>query len=260
MLNAAVAQEAYSTSHYTNVMREAGWNGIDQRKWSWSWHELFANQKYDGDMRRRLTWKNRFGNLPRTVNCYSATEDVLANIGPGGPGEKSIGGDWVKQELFKGCTVWRAANGMFPNHVRIEGGWGINSYYLFRPRYYVAGYGFIPIAVNGLLDDAIIEHPPFTPFRNNERQIHSLKPYKIASFEVERELNNRFLADAIPAMSFAAGRNPVSGLKNVEYVALCGKETWPRDDYEWQHSDIKNVAYCYMRKLYKMIAEGKEGK
>ena len=61
-------------------------------------------------------------------------------------------------------------------------------------------------------------------------------------------------------MSFAAGRNPVDGLTNVEYVELCEKETWPRKKYEWQHSDIKNVAYCYMRKLYKMIADGKEGK
>lgn len=261
MLNAAVAQEAYNDCHYELDMQEAGWDGINQDKWSWAWHELFDCDKYDGDMRRRLTWKNRFGKIPNAINCYSATEDVLANIGNENKlGTSKLGGDWVKQELFKGCTVWRAANGIFPNHVNIEGGWGINSYYTVNPRYYLMGWGLITISINGLSNEQMIEHPVFTPLRKNKAQMHSLEPYKVTSFEVERELNNRFLADAIPAMSFAAGRNKISDMTNVEFVDLCGKDIWPRENFEWRHSDLKNIAYCYVKGLYKMIAVGKDSK
>ena len=74
------------------------------------------------------------------------------------------------------------------------------------------------------------------------------------------ELCARFLGDAIPAESFAVGANELSGIEdNISMMEECmdniGK--WPSKDdnknNQWAHSDWKQLAYCFVYKLFKEI-------
>jgi hypothetical protein len=65
----------------------------------------------------------------------------------------------------------------------------------------------------------------------------------------------KFLADAIPATSFAAGANPIGFaiLEDYNYQSSERPNGWPRDSYEWLHSDVYDVAFFYIYDLfYKM--------
>ena len=53
-------------------------------------------------------------------------------------------------------------------------------------------------------------------------------------------LRAKFLGDAIPATSFAAGANCLDGWgdsRNVNFSG-CIAGNWPRSNNEWRHSDI----------------------
>jgi len=78
------------------------------------------------------------------------------------------------------------------------------------------------------------------------------------------------LVRMIPAMSPAAGLIPVPRLKpqgdpeehnfDMSSPVIRGPaESWPlppvRNDNKWRHSDLREVAYPYVRGLYDMIAE-----
>lgn len=77
----------------------------------------------------------------------------------------------------------------------------------------------------------------------------------------------RILADGIPATTFAAGANETGGVSdNVSFHGLMSNEAvWPKgrqEDVEgggkrnvWQHSDIKNLAYFYVYRLFELIVE-----
>ena len=59
---------------------------------------------------------SRFAGIRNAVNCYSPTEDVLANATP-----NWYGGEWSIQELYKGTAALHFIPG------NCEGGWGYNS-------------------------------------------------------------------------------------------------------------------------------------
>ena len=106
-----------------------------------------------------------------------------------------------------------------------------------------------------------IEHPLFTPFRSEAENMHSTNLFTIANTNDRKTLRAKFLADAIPATSFAAGANPVSAnviCGNIDY-AKCKSGNWPRSGGEWQHSDIKNVAYFFIWKFFDKIIDNSEG-
>ena len=79
-------------------------------------------------------------------------------------------------------------------------------------------------------------------------------------------LRARFLADAIPAESGAAGANALRTVTGIDSVRLDAKDDagcianadkWPRTNRDgslvWEHSDFKNVAYFFVYKLFDMI-------
>ena len=84
--------------------------------------------------------------------------------------------------------------------------------------------------------------------------------FAIADATYREQLRAKFLGDAIPATSFAAGANFTGGgLKNhnMHYDIMNG---WPKKNFEeefiWEHSDIKNVAFYFTFKLFKKIKDG----
>ena len=91
--------------------------------------------------------------------------------------------------------------------------------------------------------------------------MHSTNLFTVADETYRKDLRAKFLGDAIPARSFAAGRNQIlrnviSGNMNYE---TCKVGVWPRGEGEWQHSDIKNVAYFFNWELFHRIINNDGG-
>ena len=72
--------------------------------------------------------------------------------------------------------------------------------------------------------------------------------------EAVAPIQTRILADGIPALSFAAGANPLASMVvgNIDY-ASCKSTPWPRDEGQWFHSDIKKVAFRFVHKFFKKL-------
>lgn len=282
MLNAAVAMEAYDALAYEPTMIDPEWANVVkycQNYHASRWSRLFELSHGGLDFRRSLSWKGRFAGIANAVNCYSTTEDVTGNIDT----DKSLLGwtVWAKQERLKGSALWHVDT-VLPCGVVCEGGWGVNSYYMFDDdhnehgniRYYNSGTGFTADMRRLSREDAII-HPLFTPFREKEYAgaMHSTNLFTIADAKKRYELRARFLGDAIPAESFAMGANNVdrknSGIDNLSMMEKCmdNEEVWPKDRREkidgqpdrllWHHSDWKQLAYCFVHKLFSQIVEWK---
>ena len=80
-------------------------------------------------------------------------------------------------------------------------------------------------------------------------------------------LRNELLAKGIPALSPAAGKtflSPLTSSRNFNMNTDFKPEggTWPRDNnhlykQRWLHSDLKNLAYFYVHKLFdQLVQEG----
>lgn len=255
MLNAAVAMEAYDSTAFTTAMDDSEWQNVPPQYWASNWSGLFS----EDDFRHSLSWRGRFAGVANAVNCFSESDEILANAVSGQV--MFAGSVWRKQEVTKGTTIWNDLNvgtlGTFD--IACEGGWGINTYYSLNPLWYVYQYGFTERASTLTRDQAIV-HPPFTPFRSETANMHSTNLFTIANADDRKMLRAKFLGDAIPARSFATGANETSGLSQNLSLATCrGNESkWPEErengnDKFWRHSDFKNLAYPFTRKLFDKI-------
>ena len=193
------------------------------------------------------------------INCYSPTEDILENPSVlkvlGMTVGETTGGFWAKQELFKGCSLRYGGNAVTFAGVRIEEGWCINANHVANPLAYVPIAGFNASYFANYTRDDLITSPLFTSF--NDSRMASTNALNI----VDYRLRAKMLGDAIPAESFAAGRNMIGGVsENYNYQNEDGTPNgWPRwkgDIPQWHHSDIKDIAYFYVWKLFERIKEG----
>ena len=231
MLNAAVPMEAYDDSASNFEMIEHGWRDVPLDKWASHWYECIP---YENDPRRTLKWKGYFAGIRNAVNCYSPTEDVLANVTP-----NWYGGEWSVQELYKGTAALHFIPG------NCEGGWGYNDDHTN-----LAGFLTDFAKTNDFTEAELVASPIFRRFDNDV--LHQTNRITIAQTEL-----NKVLGDGIPALSFAAGRNEISrfgdgGNYNYQGVGII-PNGWPRTNGDWRHSDLKNVAYFYVWKLFEKI-------
>ena len=257
MLNAAVPMEAYDEAAAEIAMIDSEWSAVPPQYRASDWWGLFPTN----DFRFSLSWRGRFAGIQNAVNCYSESENVLGNPSVGQL--TFTGGEWKIQELAKGTTTWHALNAIpfLGLNVACEGGWGINTYYAFDPTWYIYQYGFTDKVQTNMTSRLAKEHPLFTPFRAEAESMHSTNLFVIADADYRSQLRAKFLADAIPATSFAAGANPiqndaVSG--NINYET-CKTTSWPRPERKWWHSDIKNVAYFFTWQLFHRIKDNDGG-
>ena len=259
MLNAAVAMEAYDGGARTEAMVDRHWRNVPPNYRASGWYNLFP----DGDFRSLLTWRGRFKGLWRAISFYSPTEEVLANARP-----RQLlleGSVWKIQEMSKGANVWHALNAISGGRTQIacEGGWGVNTFYALNPVYYLAEYGFTAAAAKLTREEAIA-HPFFTPFRTETERMHATGPFEVEEPEVRESLRAKFLADAIPAESFAVGANAIhtsTGIDCESLMTFAKKDAWPegrrkKSGREWRHSDVKNVACFFMRTLFDRMVSG----
>ena len=234
MLNAAVPIEAYEAESFpeTNMIPKT-WQKYSEDLYSANWHKNFSQ----ADGRSLLNWQGRFAGIANAVNCYSPTEDILANAPADG-----VGGIWSAQELLKGQGLAT----LLPK-VKNEAGWGFNT------------GNTMPLSPKELLkteytQEEMMISPPFMLF--DEEWLHTTNVITHAQIAPVRA---RILADGIPALTFAAGANPIDGFINVNMQGEADNG-WPRTNGDvkiWQHSDIRKVAYYYVYKIFERIVKEK---
>lgn len=210
------------------------------------------------EVRSTLSWRGRFAGIANAVNCYSETEDVVGNPRQALTvfGETS----WVMQEYLKGDSRLHAINLIPGSHIGCEGGWGRNSHY---PLWLTLGS---MLGLSDLTREDVIEHPLFTPFRNETERMSSTNLFSVTDAAATSELRARFLADAIPAESHAAGANYLGVFNrdgNMSLMELMSNTyAWPEnrkrtvdgvEQLMWQHSDFKNLAYFFVYQFFNEI-------
>jgi hypothetical protein len=257
MLNAAVPLEAYDSTANNVLMIDGAWETIPPKFRASRWCNQFSQSPYENDFRGTLSWKGRFAGIQNAINCYSPTEDVLGN-----PKETKVfgvsisedfGGAWSKQELFKGCALWYGVNAVTFAGAEIEGGWGINAHYMANPLAYIPLVGFNASYFTNYTREDLIAKPLFTSMDDGLMQSTNVLDF------VNEELRAKILGDAIPAESYAAGANAISGFVNHNMQTET-QNGWPKKNSEqkaiWEHSDIKNVAFYFTYKLFEKINNG----
>jgi hypothetical protein len=245
MFNAAVAMEAYDATAIDRInMRNKNWRVYTNTNlWASEYHTLFPQ----ADSRSNLTWRNRFGKINHARNFYSSTEDVLANGTDELPWIGRVQA-WVNQEMRKGTTlIW-----LGPGNA--QGGWGFNSW-----------YAQLDVnQANALSVAQLLERPFFGSF--DDPDLHGPLGSDLlldgnASLK-DSAVFHQLLADAIPSLSHPVGSNPVENNTFGGNEDLHSKKTgtfqmegWPREQNEWRHSDIKNIAYPYLYEAFENLVE-----
>lgn len=231
MLNAAVPMEAYDAGASAQEMIEHGWRDVDSSKWAANWYEHIS---YSGDPRQTLKWRGRFAGIHDAINCYSPTEDILANATTNG-----WGGLWGAQELFKGTATLHFIPG------NCEGGWGYNSEHTN-----LAGLLTDFAKTNEFTDAELVASPIFRKFDN--ALLHQTNLISIVQTEL-----NKVMGDGIPTRSFAAGANPIGSVISEDYNYQGGTRPngWPRRADEWWHSDIIKIAYFYVYDFFDKLTK-----
>lgn len=254
MLNAAVPMEAYDNSAFEPAMIDHDWRGVTNAVYSANWNLLFD----DEDGRSQFSWKDRFSGLAKAINCYSQSEDTLGNVKENHwlSGKLYRGNFWAVQEIMKGTKYAELAPEDW--QMNSEGGWGYNEYYATNRNYVTWPNRRMTERfrnrIKKLTRSDIIENPVFKPFHEDW-----LFTTNFVSKTRTNPICARILADAIPATSLAAGANPLGTrvLGNINYISCISGE-WPRDDNEWWHSDIKNIAFCFNNKFFKKLVNEEE--
>lgn len=279
MLNAAVPAEALDVSTWNaaetdNPFEFEDWVGYPSKSWASRWHELFPTN----DVRKQLTWKNRFADVPQRTelhNWYSTGDEVLSifetpdadgsgkiTIKPFALGGKRIH-SWQKQERFKGRWMESFLAGWAGTS---EMGWGFST-----QGYYADGAPPLYRTVVDPTDPQNVVVVRITPYGTNAAAnassaqlridpVFNQNPPKILSGNLQRQDVDELLARGVPALSGPVGsmelenyaRNRQTDLNDIADVV-----GWPHvDDDDWQgwhHSDIKNIAMPFVHDVFETI-------
>jgi len=254
MIDAAVPIEAIdgSASVNTNMVHPA-WFPYDTYLWASYWYQLWPG----GDARSTLTWNNRLSNFRNAAvyNFYSSGEEVLRTSVGSPPSiataifdqsvlnaifnENPVGSfAWAWQEKLKGRTL---SNWMLGSDY---GGWGFNS-----------AYSTLTVAQANALPDSELQTNAFFDISVDT----ALFTTNSSGSTYAQANENRILSDAIPAVTLAAGANPIPRLnsagRNVNMQASF-ENGWPAakstgtEAFNWYHSDYQAVAYTYTHGLF----------
>ena len=285
MIDAAVASEAYDGAEpqIQDMWRSEwgdfynAWNrAADKDKPKYyrllaaGWYSLFDNS----DARSRLTWKDRFENNPNNVNFYnfySSGEEVLDTHAYGGNasiwaylGTTIVQSDpptgryaWAFQEKLKGIMETNFILGSY------YGGWGFNLYG-YHNGIFPVWWNYTLAQIFALSDDELMTKPFFNASGPHTAIYDSNQA--TASAHAGNYLNRaEILARMIPALTPAAGKlnlnsSRFAGQYNMQTPSF--QNGWPRErvkdnrlQYDWFHSDLIDVAYFYIHKLYRKFVE-----
>ena len=265
MVNAAVPVEAYDavngvTESSRARLTPSDWVGYPQRLRAAGWHELAP----EGDARRGLTWKGRFGNVSDTVNYYSPEDEVL-KCGNGEyqfPYQREYA--WYCPERYKGVKS-SLQNAI--DYGRNEGGWAFNPAYDVEESEIIQNPPGSPQPtqtitwnrhatvdeMTNVTDMALIATPFCGPFADNA--ICSTNGPVVVSSVLRAQL----LADAIPAESLPAGATAVVAWNSSQgrnYDMSDSKDRITLIDenlHSWKHSYFLQVPYMIVHRLFENI-------
>jgi hypothetical protein len=247
-------------------------------RWLWAteWHRLFT------DSRSGLTWRNELASVltrQRVINFYSSTEEVLENADGTVNSLDAVFGDgllgykaWSTQEMAKGTDLLAADLADVANWGEdVYGGWGLNV--VDYPGDTSIGIDLWPSIK---LDVNIHPLTPQNAFQINPADLRAASFFKRFKQNGLYGDNNgsgmtdlikaEILAHAMPALSYAVGRNDFDepGIEDVD-MSVRMRNGWPlsREDDSldvipvprWKHSDIRDVAYLYVYKLFDYFNE-----
>ena len=253
MMNAAVPMEAYDARVRHSEMEAFAWRTIPQRYWASEWYSFGSNAN---DARSLLTWRGRFAGIANAVNCYSPTEDTLGNSSNVEwiLGRIARGKFWAMQEFTKGTWLQSMT------HSYSEGGWAFNSHYERRSGNSPKRRKPPPSLkkrLESLSDEQVAVHPAFKPFADS--WLHTTN---YVGEGTVLPIRGRILGSAIPALSFAAGANPIGERRvseNRSYIDFTADD-WPQKSWLgfgstkfWRHSDVKNVPYRYTGGFFRWL-------
>lgn len=254
MLDSAIPSEAFDASlsdaNPSNHLVQDEWMEYRSECWTSRWHELFPTN----DARHNLTWKNRFNKVaPVAINFYSSGDEVLAiytdSHNPptlAGAGDSSTKGRWAwhKQEIFKG------RKGFIDRFGTTDwAGWGFGK----------TALGFRKWSAEKA--NAVTE---CSVFRTN--MVFRFNPPSMNNPNSSRLETDFHLAQGIPALSPATGITDLSRA-GITSIDMNDPDLLP-NGYDLQgrhrdfagcvlHSDVKDVAYYYLHKVFSRIV--KEG-
>jgi len=161
---------------------------------------------------------------------------------------------WVKNEMSKGSSIG-TGGGLIHNGT---GGWDFNEYWyvtVYNP--YGSG-GFrrrTSEEAAGIPSAALEENPFFDPFANDKFHDPAFGSAEAAKYDEV----SKVLAESLPALTFAAGSNPIQIFTTRNYDMMTLRNGWPEsrtqptvdpDFRGWRHSDIRNMAYLYTHKVF----------
>jgi pimeloyl-ACP methyl ester carboxylesterase len=256
MVDAAVAMEAIDTSTFpNNQMIYSTWVDYTNSLYASYWHNLFGSLDY----RSKLGWPGRLSsfNNAQVYNFYSSGEEVLRSWEDDPPtniltsiaqvfwnyyySQSPLGSYvWVWQEKAKGTAATNAFLGS--DH----GGWKFNTNYSSLTVAQADALSAPQLQTNAFFD---FGSPDFPNDYAVEGSFGNVYAY---------ENNNRMLGDAIPALSYPVGANPVPRFQaNDLNINMQGLENnWPSSRLQttegnnWHHSDYQVVAYTYTYQLF----------
>ena len=108
-----------------------------------------------------------------------------------------------------------------------------------------------------LLSDAVLQTKPF--FRTRPEDSAILSESTGSAEAGTKSVRDRFLAQMIPARTLPVGSRPSRAFiakRNIDMQTEF-KNGWPngRDYQNWRHSDVREVAYPYIYKLFDTIVK-----
>ena len=228
------------------------WHAYDSRVWAANWFRLFGA----GDARAGMGWPGRFadalGNAGEVYNYYSSGDDVFKEFATVPSRFDGIDVSiemhcWQKQEVLKGSAVIAGT---------AYGGWGFHRWTVRELVQDIGGgthveerpYRYSPDdSVRMLTDGTIRDNPVFN------RDF-------LPMLDGGASQDNQWLALAkyVPAVSSPVGGRAVNFGNTIENHDLNDddyRDGWGRGSSDWQHSDMKDMAYFYVYKLYEQLVE-----
>ena len=280
MFDAAIASEAIdgtlraetpSPDNAYNKYVRPEWRDYPSACWAANWYQLFADDATDA--RGRMGWKNRFqealGNADEVFNYYSSGDTVFSETDAVPSlldGATHWGLDWLlwiipyptiettfenhcwqKQEVLKGMATVAGT---------LSGGWGFRVWQEYDST--IGDFRAVRYSPEGaaaaLASGSIVNNPVFDVSDAAEMTNRNATEDDI----------HLALAKHVPALSSPVGGMAVVLGERIENHDLNAeneyRNAWGRSDdsiYQsnWLHSDMKDMAYFYVYKLYNQLVE-----
>jgi hypothetical protein len=282
MIDAAISSEVLDPPTGPFVRRanmiHPEWLDYPQQAYATDWYKLFLPD----DARRRLTWRGRFQTLgPNVFNFYSSGEEVLAEHANtlGDPSIFDVA--YTREGFYLGKFAWALQEKLkgrirelqsFPLLGSVYGGWGF-THNIGHPPHTPAAAEVATMTDSSFQTQPIfdpgfdlIEHSPGPADPSGYVSVEPHGPTWIIDLtdpskgsDIAASHSNTLLTEMFPATTLPIGSTfqPSLGQENNFDMQTEFKESWPaeRQNEDWRHSDLKQVAYPFVFRLFDRLVE-----